>query len=164
MLSYVKYKTGDKPPENAVEGGYDDGPSYHVRGEVKGKTIPGKVGVRSHTDRRFVGACIPYGVSEHRIHSFEVLTADPSELTYVRCKTGDKPPENAVQGGYDGGPSYHARGEIKGNLIPGKVGVTFTPYGMYLKGACIPYCLSEHRINNFEVLVKADTVSHFEFQ
>ena len=86
MLSYVSCKTGDKPPDNAVEGGYDDGPSYHARGVVDELTIPGKVGVESDGNRRFVGACIPYGTEEHRIHSFEVLTVDdPSTLSYVRC-------------------------------------------------------------------------------
>ena len=86
MLSYKKCKTGDKPPINAVEAGFDDGPSYHARGVVNDLTIPGKVGVKSENDRRFVGACIPYGTKEHRVHSFEVLTVDdPSALTYERC-------------------------------------------------------------------------------
>lgn len=86
MLSYVKCKTGDKPPNNAVDGGFDDGPSYHATGVVNNLTIPGKVGVRSENDHLLVGACIPYGSAEHRIHSFEVLTVDdPSALTYVRC-------------------------------------------------------------------------------
>ena len=85
MLSYKSCKTGDTPPKNAVQGGYDDGPSYHARGEVCGKTIPGKVGVRSENNHRFVGACIPYGSKRHRINSFEVLTVDdPSEVSYAR--------------------------------------------------------------------------------
>lgn len=83
-------------------------------------------------------------------------------LTY-RCKTGDLPPENAVQGGFDGGPSYHARGEVKGKLIPGKVGVQGTWDEFYLKGACIPYGSREHRINDFQVLVKADKIDRVEF-
>ena len=88
MLSYVKCKTGDEPPNNAVEGGFDDGPSYHARGVVNNLTVPGKVGVRSENDHRLVGACIPYGSAEHRVHSFEVLTVDdPSALTYLRCVT-----------------------------------------------------------------------------
>ena len=86
MLSYVSCITGDTPPNNAVEGGYDGGPSYHARGVVCGKTIPGKVGVSSESNNlRLVGACIPYGSKENRIHSFEVLTVDdPSVLSYVR--------------------------------------------------------------------------------
>lgn len=78
----------------------------------------------------------------------------------ARCKTGDPPPENAVQGGFDGGPSYHARGEVKGTLVPGKVGVQGTSDKFYLKGACIPFGSREHRIDNFEVLVRAKKVSH----
>jgi len=86
MLSYVKCKTGGKPPSNAVEAGFDDGPSYHARGVVNNLTIPGKVGVRSVNDHRLVGACIPYGSAERRIRSFEVLTVDdPSALAYERC-------------------------------------------------------------------------------
>jgi len=164
MLSYVKCKTGDKPPSNAVEAGFDDGPSYHARGVVNDLTIPGKVGVRSENDHRLVGACIPYGSAEHRVHSSEVLTVDdPSALTYERCKTGDRPPENAVQGGLDGGPSYHARGEVRGKLIPGKADVQGTRDDFYLKGACIPYGLREHRIHDFQVLVMADKIDRVEF-
>ena len=33
----------------------------------------------------------------------------------------------------------------------------------YLKGACIPYGSRQHRIKKFEVLVKADKISHVEF-
>lgn len=84
MLPYVSCQTGDKLPDNAVEGGYDDGPYYYAKGEVEGLTIPGKVGVKS--DGNLDSACIPYGGKEHRIHSFEVLTVDdPSTLSYVRC-------------------------------------------------------------------------------
>ena len=43
----------------------------------------------------------------------------------MRCRTGDQPPEKAVIGGNDEGPSYHARAKIyNGKTIPGKVGVT----------------------------------------
>ena len=87
MPSYVKCITGDKPPKNAVQAGYDDGPSYHARGVVNGLTIPGKVGVRSEKDLHLVGACIPYGTKEHRVNSFEVLTDDKSAFTYVRYGT-----------------------------------------------------------------------------
>lgn len=164
MLSYKKCKTGDKPPINAVEAGCDDGPSYHARGVVNDLTIPGKVGVKSENDRRLVGACIPYGTKEHRVHSFEVLTVDdPSALTYERYKTGDRPPDNAVQGGFDEGPSYHARGEVKDKLIPGKAGVQGTSDDFYLKGACIPYGSREHRIHDFQVLVMADKIDRVEF-
>ena len=86
MLSYVKCKTGDEPPSNAVKAGFDDGPSYHARGVVNDLTIPGKARVRSENDHRLVGACIPYGSAEHRVDNFEVLTVDdPSALTYERC-------------------------------------------------------------------------------
>lgn len=88
MLSYVSCKTGDNPPNNAVQAGYDNGPSYHARGVVNEFTIPGKVGVKSENSHRFVEARLPYGSKNHRISSFEVLTVDdPSELTYVRCVT-----------------------------------------------------------------------------
>ena len=40
MLSYVKCKTGDKPPSNAVEAGFDDGPSYHAKGTGKWPDYP----------------------------------------------------------------------------------------------------------------------------
>ena len=86
MLSYVECTTGDKPPSNAVEAGFDGGPSNHARGLVEGLTVPGKVCVRSENDLRLVEACIPYGSEEHLVHSFEVLTVDdPSALTYERC-------------------------------------------------------------------------------
>ena len=88
MLSYVSCMTGDALPKNAIKGGYDDGPSYHARALVSGKTIPGMVGVRSEENLRFVGACIPYGSKRHRINTFEVLTVyDPSEVSYVRYGT-----------------------------------------------------------------------------
>ena len=146
--TYVSCSTGDLPPPNAVQGGWDGGPSYHARGPVDGLTVPGKVGV-SDTGRSFVGACIPYASKENRVHTFEVLTFD-GNTSYVKCKTGDMPPENAVQGGYDGGASYHARGSVDGKTIPGKVG---TDKWGKLKGACIPYGGKEHRIHTFEVLV-----------
>lgn len=80
-----------------------------------------------------------------------------------RCQTGDRPPKNAVQGGFDGGPSYHARGEVRGKLIPGKAGVEGTSTDFYLKGACFPYASREYRINNYEVLVEADYITHVDF-
>ncbi|XP_015754265.1 PREDICTED: natterin-4-like [Acropora digitifera] len=164
MLSYVECKTGDKPPSNAVEAGFDDGPSYHARGLVEGLTVPGKVCVRSENDLHLVEACIPYGSAEHLVHSFEVLTVDdPSALTYERCKTGDRPPDNAVQGGFNGGPTYHARGEVGGKIIPGKADVEVARDDFYLKGAYIPYGSSEHRIHDFQVLVMADKIEHVEF-
>ena len=84
QMPYVSCKTGDKLPDNAVEGGNDDGPYYYAKGKVDGLTIPGKVGVKSN--RNLDSACIPYGTEEHRIDSFEVLTVDdPSTLSYVRC-------------------------------------------------------------------------------
>lgn len=85
MLSYVRCRTGDKPPSNAIQGGYHDGPFYHARGLVSGKTIPGVVGVRSEDDHRLDRACIPYGLRNHRISSFEVLTVDDqSKVSYLR--------------------------------------------------------------------------------
>ena len=80
-----------------------------------------------------------------------------------RCKTGDRPPDNAVQGGLGGGPSYHARGEVKGKIIPGKACVQGTWDDFYLKGACIPYGSREHRIHDFQVLVMADKIERVEF-
>ena len=80
-----------------------------------------------------------------------------------RCKTGDRPPDNAVQGGFDGGPSYHARGEVRGKIIPGKAGVKEASDVFYLKGACIPYGSREHRIHDFQVLVMADKIERVEF-
>lgn len=80
MLSYVKCKTGDKPPNNAVDGGFDDGPSYHATGVVNNLTIPGKVGVRSendhllvvpafHTGQQNIGStalkCLPWMTPQH---------------------------------------------------------------------------------------------------
>ncbi|XP_028417099.1 uncharacterized protein LOC114541356 [Dendronephthya gigantea] len=150
-VKHVPCSTGESLPENAVEGGYDNGPSYHGRGIVSEKTIPGKVGVDSPRNGRLKGACIPYGSKEHRVHTFEVLTST-SKTSYVRCKTGDKPPKNAIEGGYDGGPSYHARGVVAGKMIPGKVGVD-KEYDGNLKGACIAYGGKEHRIHDYEVLV-----------
>lgn len=153
---------GDLPPGNAIQGGFDNGPSYHARGVVSGKTIPGKAGVDSPVNGRLKGACFPYGSKEHRINDFEVLTSE-WKTSYVKCKTGNRPPKNAVQGGYDGGPSYHARGIVDGKIVPGKVGVTREHDGNLL-GACIAYGGKEHRINNFEVLVIDDAISHVEFQ
>lgn len=80
-----------------------------------------------------------------------------------RCKTGDRPLDNAVQGGFDGGPSYHARGEVRGKIIPGKAGVKEASNVFYLKGACIPYGSREHRIHEFQVLVMADKIERVEF-
>lgn len=153
-VKYVPCSTGQSPPANAVEGGYDNGPSYHARGIVSGKIIPGKVGVDSPRNGSLKGACIPYGSKEHRVHTFEVLTS-AWKTSYVRCKTGDPPPKNAVKGGYDGGPSYHAKGVVDGKMIPGKVGVDKECDGN-LKGACIAYGGKEHRIHDFEVLVLND--------
>ena len=87
MLSYVSCMTGDSPPKNAVKGGYDNGPSYHARGLVNGLTIPGKVGVKSENNLRFVGACIPYGSKENRVNSFEVLTVDDPSVLSARYGT-----------------------------------------------------------------------------
>lgn len=153
-VKHVPCSTGQSPPANAVKGGDDNGPSYHARGIVSGKTIPGKVGVDSPRNGRLKGACIPYGSKEHRVHTFEVLTST-RKTSYVRCKTGDKPPKNAIEGGYDGGPSYHAKGVVAGKMIPGKVGVD-KEYDGNLKGACIAYGGKEHRIHDFEVLVLND--------
>ena len=80
-----------------------------------------------------------------------------------RCKTGDRPPDNAVQGGFDEGPSYHARGVVKGKLIPGKAGVQEKGGDFYLKGACFPYGSREHRIHDYEVLVMTDKIDRVEF-
>lgn len=155
-FDYVRCSTGDYPPAHAVEGGYDGGPSYHARGIVNGKMIPGKVGT---SGSRMVGACIPYGNKENRIRDFEVLTS-LCKVNYVHCSTGDHPPINAVQGGYDGGESYHARGTVSNKVIPGKVGVS----GGALKGACIAYGSKEHRIHHFEVLViEPDKVVRVDF-
>jgi len=157
-FDYVRCSAGDYPPANAVKGGFDGGPSYHARGIVNGKMIPGKVGTPGSGDC-MVGACIPYGNKENRIHDFEVLTS-LCEVNYVHCRTGDHPPKNAVQGGYDGGESYHARGTVSGKLIPGKVGIS----GGALKGACIAYGSKEHRIHYFEVLViEPDKVVRVDF-
>lgn len=79
-----------------------------------------------------------------------------------RCKKGDPLPGNAIVGGFGGGPKYYARAEVKGKIIPGKVGLQGTPPS-YLKNACIPYGLRKHYIKNFEVLVNADKISHVEF-
>ena len=160
-FQYVKCLTGDQPPKNALEGGFDSRPSYHARGFVDGKTIPGKVGLDINGCLK--GACIPYGGRENRIDSFDVLTSEWN-TSYVRCRTGDQPPKKAVIGGHDEGPSYHARAKIpNGKTIPGKVGVTREKDGD-LKGACVPYGGKEYRINDFEVLVIDDTISHVEFQ
>ena len=155
LFAYVARSTGDSPPADAVQGGFDGGPSYHARGVVNGKRIPGKVGT---SGSRMVGACIPYGGKENRIHDFEVLTS-PCQVSYVRCSTGDLPPKDAVAGGYDGGNSYHASGIVNGKRIPGKVGVS----GGKLKGACIAYGSKEHRINEFDVLVIDDKIVGVDF-
>ena len=91
-----------------------------------------------------------------------VLNITKSFLLPGRCKAGDPLPDNAVQGGYEEGPSYHARGEVKCKLIPGKVGVKGDSSEL-LKRACIPHGSRERHIKNFEVLVKADKISHVEF-
>jgi len=159
-FDYVRCSTGDYPPAHAVKGGFDGGPSYHARGIVNGKMIPGKVGTR-RSGNPMIGACIPYGNKENRIHDFEVLTS-LCEVNYVHCRTGDHPPKNAVPGGYDGGESYHARGTVNGKLIPGKVGVNTS--GGTLVGACIAYGNKEHRIHDFEVLViDPDKIIHVDF-
>ena len=161
LFQYVRCSTGDQPPKNALEGGFDGGSSYHAKGFVDGKTIPGKAGVDSNGCLK--GACIPYGGREHRVNRFEVLTSEWN-TSYVRCRAGDKPPEKAVIGGHDEGPSYHAKAKIyNGQTIPGKVGVT-REKDSYLKGACVPYGGKEYRINDFEVLVIDDAISHVEFQ
>ena len=90
------------------------------KGFVDGKIIPSKVGLDSNGCLK--GACIPYGGTENRIDSFDELTSEWN-TSYVRCRTGDQPPEKAVIGGHDEGPSYHARAKIyNGKKFPEKSG------------------------------------------
>eukprot|EP00111_Clytia_hemisphaerica_P002027 TCONS_00005733-protein len=144
---FVEAKASDHVPENAVSGGFDGGWSYHARASVKDLLIPGKVGVDS--SGRLVTACIPYGGDEHRVESFQIVTST-TKLNYHEAKKGDKPPLNAIVGGYDGGNSYFAKGIVDDVTIPGKVGIDQN--GKFV-GACIPYGGKEHRIDTFWVLL-----------
>ena len=94
---------------------------------------------------------------------FAIINTTETFLIRGRCKTGDPLPDNAVQGGFDDGPLYYARGEVKGKVIPGKVDVQGTSSEFCLNEASIPYGSHERRIKHFEVLVKVDKISHVEF-
>lgn len=160
-INYIRCSKGEQLPAYAIQGGCDDQGRhyYHVKAVVDGKTIPGKV--RLSSNHRLTNAWIPWGGKEHDRDNFEVLTTE-WRTSHVESWKGDKPPKNAIEGGYNSGPTYHAKGKADGLEFPGKVEMKSEKNETVLGSAYIPYH-KEHRVDKFQVLVIDDEISAVNF-
>lgn len=130
--------TGGELPENALEGGNDNGePLYVARSHHEGALIPGKF-CKSH------GVCyVAWGGGEHGKEEYEILVGNGD---WVQTSGSEIPP-NAFPGGEseDGEPLFIGRVPHEGTLTVGKVHPSH--------GSCyIAYAGQELAFTDYEVL------------
>lgn len=130
-------------PHNAVIAGNDirGEPIYIGRSIYKGDQVAVKVIPNKRS------AFLSYGGAEIGVHHFDVLTG--SGFSWVPLSNGQIPP-NAVSSGKqkDGERLYIGRAYFQGSMCPGKV---HPSHGCLY----IPFAGAEHRISQYEVLVRA---------
>ena len=130
-------------PDNAWQGGDDNGPQYIARCIHEGALIPGKF------VPKYGLAYIPFEGKEYEKSQYEILVQDgPENLIWVPACDGDLGSTGApVRSGREssGGPLYVGRAQIKGTWTVGKV----KPED---RTCYVSYGGKEHAISSYQVL------------